>query len=63
MKAKVRWTLVCYVGFVVAMVAGFVAWACLTHDPDDAITAWVTAGCQAALGGFCVFLGTGSRRY
>lgn len=58
----VRWSLVCYVGFVTALVGGFVVWACLTHDPDDRITAWATAGANAALGVFVVFLTTGSRR-
>lgn len=57
-----RWSLVCYVGFVTAVVGGFVVWACLTHDPDDRITAWATAGVNALQGGLCVFLTTGSRR-
>jgi hypothetical protein len=58
----VRPSLALYVAFVVVLVGGFVVWACLTHDPNDRITAWATAGANAVLGLLCVFLNTGSRR-
>jgi hypothetical protein len=56
-----RPSLVLYLVFVATLVGGFVIWALLTHDPNERITAWVTAGMNALLGAFVTFLNTGKR--
>lgn len=57
-----RLSLALYLGFVSLMVGGFVLWAVLTDDTNERIVAWATVGSQSVLGGFCIFLNTGSRR-